>query len=154
VVNGTTYAKGRQPSFIVTAAPGMTVDMILSTKVNGSKVVGIAAESPAGSTTFRLPRSIKLGTYTITAQASGLNSNVLSFKVVSRIPKPKRTLKPKPKATHKASIPVVKAVIRVKLNVVQAHQVHTTSTSNGHMIDQAVNALVQNPLLFENKKRQ
>ena len=91
----------------------------------------------------------------MTAQASGLNSNVLSFKVVARIPKPKRTPKPKQakiKTTHTSSVPA-KTVIRVQHNAVQAHQVNTSSTSNGHVIDQAVHALVQNPLLFKNKKK-
>jgi hypothetical protein len=130
----------------VTATPGATVDLILrGTKVIGSKVVGIVVANPDGSATFRLPPGIKNGSFTIMAQANGLNSAVLSFKVESRIPKPK------PKSTHKSSTPT-KTVIRVQHNAVQAHQVHTTSTSNGHVVDQAVHALAQNPLLFKNKK--
>jgi hypothetical protein len=155
VVNGTTYAKTRQPSFVVVATPGATADLILrGTKVIGSKIVGVVAEGSTGSSTFRLPPGIKLGTYTMTAQASGLTSNVLSFKVVTRIPKPKRAPKPKTKtkAVHKSSVQA-RTVIQVQHNAVQAHQVHPSSTSNGHVIDQAVHALVQNPLLFKNKKK-
>jgi hypothetical protein len=153
VVNGTTYAKTRQPSFVVLATPGATVDMILrGTTVIGSKVVGMVVTNPGGSATFRLPPGIKLGTYTMTAQASGLNSNVLSFKVAARIPKPKRAPKPKPKVTLKSSVSA-KNVVQVQHNAVQAHQVQTASASNGHVIDQAVDALVQNPLLFKNKKK-
>jgi hypothetical protein len=157
VVNGTTYAKSRRPSFIVMATPGATANLILKgTKVIGSRVVGVVVADPGGSATFRLPPGIKLGTYTMTTQASGLSSNVLSFKVAARIPKPKRTPKHKPKTkikvTHASSVPT-KTVIRVQHSAVQAPQVHTSSTSNGHVIDQAVHALVQNPSLFKNKKK-
>jgi hypothetical protein len=88
----------------------------------------------------------------MTAQASGLNSNTLSFKVVSRIPKPKRAPKPKTKAVHKSSVQA-RAVIQVQHNAVQAHQVQAASVTNGHLIDQAVHALIQNPLLFKTKKK-
>ena len=89
----------------------------------------------------------------MTAQASGLNSNDLSFKVVARIPRPRRTPRPRSQdqGTHAAAIPA-STTVRVQHNAVQAHQVHTSSTSNGHIVDQAVHALVQNPLLFKNKK--
>ena len=87
----------------------------------------------------------------MTAQASGLNSNVLSFKVVARIPRPRRTPRPRRARARAAAIPA-STTVRVQHNAVQAHQVHTSSTSNGHIVDQAVHALVQNPLLFKNKK--
>jgi hypothetical protein len=154
VVNGTTYAKSRRPSFVVMATPGATADLILrGTKVIGSKVVGVVAEGSTSSSIFRLPPGLKLGTYTMTAQASGLNSNVLSFKVVARIPKPKPTRKPKPKTTLKSV--TAKTAIRVQHNAVQAHQVQAASVwvTNGHVIDQAVHALIQNPLLFKTKKK-
>jgi hypothetical protein len=151
VVNGTTYAKSRRPSFVVMATPGDTADLILrGTKVIGSKVVGAVVEGSTGSATFRLPPGLKLGTYTMTAQASGLNSNVLSFKAVARIPKPKRAPKPKTKAVHKSSVQA-RTVIQVQHKAVQAHQVQAASVTNGHVIDQAVHALVQNPLLFKSK---
>jgi hypothetical protein len=155
VVNGTAYAKTRQPSFVVVATPGATSDLILrGNKVIGSKIVGVVVEGSTGSATFRLPPGAKLGTYTITAQTSGLNSNVLSFKIAARIPKPKPPRKPKTKIkTAQASSVAVKTAIRVQHNAVQAHQVQTAAASNGNVIDQAVHSLVQYPLLFKNKKK-
>ena len=137
------------------ATPGATADLILrGKKVIGSRIVGVVVEDSAGSATFRLPPGLKLGTYTMTAQASGLNSNVLSFKVVARIPKPRRTPSPSPsprRLTSRLSRQRPSSGSSTMLS--RLSQVQTASVSNGHVVDQAVHILVQNPLLFNNKKK-
>ncbi len=62
-VLGTIYAIGRKPAFTGTAAPGMTVDLILGgSHVKGrTKIVGAAVTNSAGDFSFRLPAGIKNG---------------------------------------------------------------------------------------------
>jgi hypothetical protein len=156
-VKGTNYAIGSQPSFVVTSTAGSTVALFLSgTGVVGSrKMIGNIVDQN-GTFVFRLPAGLKKGTYHIQAQSNGLSSGLLSFKIgpaphIKTPPKPRgRSKTPSPHTTSKKPS---KTVIRVQHHAVQAHQVQTASVSNGHVIDQAVHFLVQNPLLFNNKKK-
>jgi hypothetical protein len=155
-VKGTNYAIGSQPSFVVTGSAGSTVALFLSgTGVIGTKMIGNVMDQN-GTLVFRLPAGLKKGTYHIQAQSDGLSSGLLSFKIgpaphIKTPPKPRgRSKAPSP---HTASKKPSKTVIRVQHHAVGAHQVQTASVSNGHVIDQAVHSLVQNPLPFKNNKK-
>jgi hypothetical protein len=159
VVSGTTYANGRQPWFVGTATAGATIDLIVSgTGIIRSKVVGTVVADASGNFRFQLPAGLKNGSFVVTARAHGmygsadLVSSPLSFKI-GPVPHVKAKPQPKPKGktpalkAHKSATPA-RTVIRV-----QHHAVKTTAVSNGHVVDQAVHALAQNPLLFKNKKK-
>ena len=70
-VLGTIYASSRQPWFVGTTIPGVTVDLILggSNVIRGAKTVGVVVTNAAGDFSFQLPAGIKNGSYTMEARA-------------------------------------------------------------------------------------
>jgi len=161
-VLGTIYAIGRQPWFVGTTSPGVTVDLILggSHVIGGAKIVGVVVTNAAGDFSFHLPAGIKNGSYTMEARAlspSG-SSYKLSVPVAFKVgPAPHIKPASKPPAKPKSTKPVKAVtsktkVVQVQPRAVQPGQAVTTSGSNGHLIDQAVHTLVEERL-FKKKGR-
>jgi hypothetical protein len=161
-VNGATYAIGRQPWFVGVASPGATVDLILrGTQIIGAKVIGTVVADAAGNFRFHLPAGLKNGSFTLVAHAHGLNgaadkySTALSFKIgpaphIKPPPKTKGKPKSQQKTTHKVTAPK-KTVVKVKPKAAVAHQVKTSSTSHGNVVDHALHALLQIQSPFKKK---
>jgi hypothetical protein len=149
-------ATGRRPSFVGTAAPGATVDLILSGShvARKTKIVGAVLTDSAGGFRFRLPAGIKNGNYTLEARAlspSGSTYGVsapVAFKVG---PAPHNKLA-KPTAIRSAKATTsTRSTVRVHPRAVEAAQVVMTSDSTGHLIDQAVHTLVVENRLFNKR---
>ena len=160
------YAIGRQPLFVGTTSPDVTVYFILSGShiIGGAKQIGAVVANAAGGFSFRMPAGIKNGTYTLEARvlnASGSAyelSQPLAFKVGPaphiRTPKPKPKPTPKPKSTKPVKgHTVTKKVVHAQPRVVHAAAVVKPSSSTGHPVDQAVHALMLEDRLFKKKVR-
>ena len=154
-VNGSLYANGRQPWFVGTAAPGTTVNLVLSgTQVIGAKIIGTVVADSSGNFAFHLPAGVKNGTYVLVARAHGSAgapdqvSTPLAFKV-GPVPHVKVTKHPTkaPKAP-KAKAP--KKSVHVQ-PVVHPHVVVAKASANAHVVDHAVHALAHNQPLFKKK---
>ncbi len=155
-VLGTIYAAGRRPWIVGTAAPGTTVDLILggSHVIRGAKIVGAVVTNSAGNFSFELPAGIKNGSYTLEARAlspSG-SSYELSVPVAFKVG-PAPHIKPaKPKSTKPVKAKMsTRTTVQLHPRAVEAAQVVTTSDSNGHLVDQAVQTLVVENRLFKKK---
>jgi hypothetical protein len=135
------------------------VDLILSgSHVKGrTKVVGTVVTNSAGGFSFRLPAGIKNGSYTLEARAisPGGSSYKLSVPLAFKVgPAPHIKLehaKPKPIKHVKAKTSTT-ITVHVHPRAVKAAEVVTTSGSNGHLVDRAVDALVVETRLFKKKR--
>jgi hypothetical protein len=156
VVNGTLYANGTRPWFVGVAAPGSTVDLVLSgSGVIGSKVVGTVAADAAGNFRFQLPAGVKNGSFVLVARAHEPGvatvpvSVPLSFKV-GPIPRIKPVRKPpvkRPKP-HKTAPHARKPAVVVRHNT----SVHTLASAKANVVDHALHALSQAPLPLKKRK--
>jgi len=151
-VLGTTYAIGKQPWFVGTTTPGVTVDLILggSHVIGGTKIVGAVVANSAGGFSFHLPAGIKNGSYTLEARAlspSG-SSFKLSLPLAFKVGPAPHIKTPKPPAKPKSTKPVnTKTATRKVVQVqAQAKQAVISSDTNGHLVDQAVDTLVEERL--------
>jgi hypothetical protein len=160
VVNGVIYANGKRPWFTGTAAAGSTVQLILSGSmvVGKSKIIGTVVANAANSFRFQLPAGLKNGTYSLVIHVIDFGSPVqvstpLSFRA-GPIPKVKVARRPPVRTStpHKAATPA-KPVVKVHHSVVPAHPLAVASASSRKtsVVDQALHALGQNPLLRKNK---
>ena len=155
-VLGTIYAIGRRPAFTGTAAPGETVDLILggSHVAGRTKIVGTVVTNSAGGFSFRFPAGIKNRSYTLEARAlsPGGSSDELSVPVAFKVgPAPHiKPAKPKSIKPVKAKMST-RTTVQVHPGAVEAAQVVTTSDSNAHLVDRAVQTLVVENRLFKKK---
>lgn len=156
IVNRTTYANGRQPTFVGTATPGAKVDLVLSGKgVIGAKKIGTVVADASGHFKFRLPRGIKNGRYVLLARGRQPDgsavqvSTPLSFKLgpVPRVRRPVKAVK----APRTRKVTPIKKAAQAHHPTMAAHHVRAASHANGHVVDQAVHALAQARPLFKKK---
>ena len=108
-VLGHIYAIGRQPSFVGTTTPGVTVDLILggSHVIGGAKIVGVVVTNAAGDFSFKLPAGITNGTYTMEARAfspSG-SSYKLSVPLAFKVGPAPRSRPQRPQSRSRPSLP-------------------------------------------------
>jgi hypothetical protein len=158
-VLGTTYATARQLRFVGTAAPGVTVDLILSGShlAGRTRIVRTVVTNSAGGFSFRLPASIKNGSYTLEARAlsPSASSYELSIPVAFKVGpaphiKPAKPAKPTSTKPVKAKMST-RTTVQVHPRALEAPRVVATSGSNGHLVDQAVHTLVVENRLFKKK---
>jgi hypothetical protein len=138
---------GRRPLFIGTAAPGAAVDLILSGAhvARKTKIVGAVLTDSAGRFHFRLPASIKNGSYTLEARALGPSGSSygVSAPVAFKIGPAPHNTRAKPTALRPAKATTsARSTDRVHPRGVDAAQVVMTTESTGRLIDQAVHTLV------------
>ncbi len=152
-VLGTIYATGRRPEIIGTAAPGVTVDLILagSHVKKGTKIVGEVVTNSAGDFSFKLPAGMKHGSYTLEARElnSSGSSDELSVPISFKVGPAPRIKPAKPKSTKPDKAKMSRRTpVQVHPHAVEAVRALTTSESNGHLVDGAVHALVVENRLF------
>jgi len=136
----------------------VTVDLILggSHVIGGAKIVGVVVANAAGGFSFHLPAGIKNGSYTLEARAlspSG-SSYKLSLPLAFKVGPAPHIKTPKPPAKPKSTKPVktktsTRKVVQVRA---QAHQSVISAGTNGHLVDRAVDSLVEERL-FKKKGR-